>query len=100
MLSDGPMEYIASLFLAALGAAGILAGYRLFCDLPVMRGSRAAVILLNMLPGALLASSGTALLTVEARAMFSHRPAMRRDAPPAEGTSWHPPSPQPVGHAA
>jgi hypothetical protein len=61
--------------------------------------NRASVLLLNILPGALLALSGTALLTTEARGILSHRPAMHRDAPPAEGTSWHPRSPKGFGHA-
>ena len=91
------MNYVASLFLAAVGATCIYAGYKLFCDLPVVsahgpRASRAAVFLLNILPGALLALSGTALLTTEARGMLTHRPAMQRHAPAAEGTSWHPPA--------
>lgn len=94
------MDYVASSFLAALGAACIYAGYKLFCDLPAMGASRAAVFLLNVIPGALLALSGTALLTTEARGMMSHRPAMRREAPPAEGTSWHPLRPQAVSHQA
>jgi hypothetical protein len=94
------MDYVASLFLAALGATCIYAGYKLFCDLPAMGASRAAVFLLNIVPGALLALSGTALLTSEARGMLSHRPAIRRDAPPAEGTSWHPLRPNPVTHEA
>jgi hypothetical protein len=94
------MDYVASLFLAAVGATCIYAGYKLFCDLPAMGASRAAVFLLNIVPGALLALSGTALLTTEARGMLSTRPAMRREAPPAEGTSWHPRSRTWFDHAA
>jgi hypothetical protein len=89
------MDYVASLFLAAVGATCIYAGYKLFCDLPAMGASRAAVFVLNIVPGALLALSGTALLTTEARGMLSHRAAIRREAPPAEGTSWHPLRPKP-----
>jgi hypothetical protein len=104
LLQDVPMDYVASLFLAAIGATCIYAGYKLFCDLPAMsehghRASRAAVLLLNVVPGALLALSGTALLTTEARGMLSHRPSIRRDGPPAEGTSWHPRSPKAFSHA-
>jgi hypothetical protein len=105
LLKDVPMDYVASLFLAAIGATCIYAGYKLFCDLPAMNeqghgASRAAVLLLNMVPGALLALSGTALVTTEARGMLTHRPAMHRDAPPAQGTSWHSASPKIFNHAA
>jgi hypothetical protein len=94
------MNFVATLFLATVGATCIYAGYRLFCDLPAisrqgLRANRAAVLLLNIFPGALLAMSGTALLTAEARVMLSHRPAaIRHYEPAAEGTSWHRRSPK------
>lgn len=95
LLQELPMDYAASLLLAALGAACIYAGYKLFCDLPVMggpglRATHAAVLLLNMVPGGLLALCGAALVTTQARGVLAHRPAIHSNAPPAEGTSWHP----------
>jgi hypothetical protein len=46
--------------------------------------------LLNIVPGAFLALFGAALLTTEARGMvLAHRPAILRQGPAAEGTSWH-----------
>jgi hypothetical protein len=97
LLPELPMDYIASFLLSAVGTTCIYAGYWLFCDLPAMSGrgsrvNRAAVFLLNIVPGALLALSGAALLTTEARGILSHRPAVQRHAPAAEGTSWHPQS--------
>jgi hypothetical protein len=99
------MNHIASLFLAAFGATCIYAGYRLFCGLPLLsageRGvSRARVLLLNVIPGALLALLGTALITTEARAMMPHRAGVERYQPPTEGTSWHPAAPHRMGRAA
>ena len=91
--SDTRMQQIATLILAAVGAACIYAGYRLFCGLPAMNNpgrNRAAVFLMNMLPGALLALFGTVLLTTEARAMVSHRPGIEHRQPAAQDTSWHP----------
>jgi hypothetical protein len=93
------MNFVAMLFLTAVGATCIYAGYRLFCDLPAMsrrgpRANRAAVFLLNIVPGALLAMSGTALLMAEGRVMLSHRPAIRHYEPAAEGTSWRRESPR------
>ena len=89
------MNHIVSLFLAAFGATCIYAGYRLFCGLPVLSVahrpvSRTHVLLLNVVPGALLALIGTALLTTEARAMMPHKTGVERYHPPTEGTSWHP----------
>jgi hypothetical protein len=82
------MDIIAVLFLAAVGATCIYAGYRLFCDLPAASPGRptnwAAILLLNVLPGALLAMSGTALLAAEGRLMISHRAAVRHYEPAAE----------------
>jgi hypothetical protein len=98
------MEQIATLILAGVGAACIYAGYRLFCGLPAMKRvgqtNRAGVFLMNMVPGALLALFGTVLLTTEARAMVSHRPALERHQPATEGTSWHSTSPRDFGHAS
>jgi hypothetical protein len=85
------MENPATLILAAFGLACIYAGYRLFCGLPSMnKYTRPAVFLMNVVPGALLALFGTFLITTQARAMVSHRPAIQRHQPAAEGTSWHP----------
>jgi hypothetical protein len=91
------MDYVAAFFLASLGATFIYAGYRLFCDLPALHErpntNRLAVVLMNVIPGLLLALVGTALVTTQARAMLLPRPAVRHNTPPTEGTSWHP-----VGH--
>ena len=89
------MDHVSTLLLAGLGALCIYFGYRLFCDLPVTRvqglgASRTTVILLNIVPGALLALFGAALFTTEARGMLTQRPAIQHQAPSAEGTSWHP----------
>jgi hypothetical protein len=99
------MDRVATMFLASLGAICIYAGYRLFCDLPVLRregqrANRAAVLLVNMIPGALLALFGAALITTEARGMLTHRPAIRYQAPAAQGTSWHRENPRPFGRPA
>jgi hypothetical protein len=87
------MDWIAMLFVAAVGASCVYAGYKLFCGLPALsdgpRASRASVLLLNVVPGALLALIGMGLLTAEARGLVSHRPAIRRQTQPAEGASWH-----------
>ena len=98
------MNYIATLFLAVFGATCIYAGYRLFCGLPVLseagRVTWARGLLLNVIPGALLALFGTALLTTEARAMMPHRAGVHRYQPATEGTSWHSVAPRRVGRAA
>ena len=88
------MDRIAILLITGLGVACIFAGYRLFCGLPALRGqapgtSRTAVWLMNVVPGALLALLGTGLLAAEARSLTSHRPAIQRRQPPAEGVGWH-----------
>ena len=87
------MDHVFTLFLASLGAICIYAGYRLFCDLPVARRqgiqpSRTTVLLLNIVPGALLALFGAALFTTEARGMLTPRPALHNQSPSTEGTSW------------
>ena len=98
------MDRILMLLFAALGALCMFAGYRLFCDLPILRilGSRrnwAALILLNIVPGAVLALFGAALFVTEARAMVNHRPDIHSTSP-AEGTSLHHNRVRPVTHAA
>ena len=80
-----------TLLLAALGLICVFLGYRLFCGLPARQYPRATVLLLNTLPGALLALFGAGLFTTQARAMFAHRPSMHRVAPAEQDTAW--PSP-------
>ena len=85
------MDCVAMLFLASVGTTCIYAGYRLFCDLPAVSRqgphvNRAAVFLLNIVPGVLLSVSGSALLTAEARVALSHRPAVRHYEPAADDT--------------
>jgi hypothetical protein len=89
------MDHVTALFLAGLGATCIYAGYRLFCDLPVLsegrtHANRMSVLLMNVIPGLLLAVFGTALLTTHLRDAFAPRPAVRHRIPATEGTSWHP----------
>jgi hypothetical protein len=89
------MDRVTALFLAALGATCIFAGYRLFCDLPALseqrhRANRASVLLMNVVPGLLLAVFGTALVTTQLRDIFAPRAAIRHRVPATEGTSWHP----------
>ncbi len=89
-------------FFAAIGVACIYAGYRLFCGLPALRtapADPASVVLRNMLPGALLAVTGAALLTVQAQAVLGAHTGPRRHTPPVEGTSWHRPGPHFVERA-
>jgi hypothetical protein len=99
------MEHLATLILAAVGAACIYAGYRLFCGLPAMNNcvrpsNRAAVFLMNIVPGALLAVFGTVLLTTQARAMVSHRPVLEQHHVSPEGAAWHPTRPPVFDRAA
>jgi hypothetical protein len=98
------MENLATLILAAVGIACIYTGYRLFCCLPALNNrtvptNRAAVFLMNVVPGALLALFGAVLLTTQARAMVAHRPVIQRRQPAAEGTSWHPAGRYAVDHS-
>lgn len=81
------------LLLTSLGIACIYAGYKLFCGLPALSGettraTRSGVLLLNIIPGILLALIGTGLLTAEAHGILSRRPSIERHQSP-EGTSWH-----------
>jgi hypothetical protein len=76
------------LLLAAFGLICIVVGYRLFCGLPARQYPRATVLVLNILPGALLALFGAGLFTTQARAMFAHRPATHRAAPSEQDTAW------------
>jgi hypothetical protein len=89
------MDRVTALFLVALGATCIFAGYRLFCDLPALseqrhRANRLAVLLMNVVPGLLLAVFGTALVTTQLRDVFAPSAVIRHRAPATEGTSWHP----------
>ena len=85
------MDRIAMLLLACVGAACIYAGYKLFCDLPAMNGDRPHpnVVLLNVVPGILLALLGVGLLAAEARSITTRNPVIRHNQPGAEGASWH-----------
>ncbi len=87
------MDRFAILF-ATVGLICIYAGYRLFCGLPAMNGSKPranwlTVVLMNVVPGALLALVGTGLLMGQVRTVFSHPTSIPRHQPPAEGTTWH-----------
>ena len=73
------MDRFAVLLMTSLGVACIYAGYKLFCGLPALNGqttraSRSGVLLLNVIPGILLALIGTGLLTAEAHGILSRRP--------------------------
>jgi hypothetical protein len=99
------MDRVTALFLAALGATCIFAGYRLFCDLPALTerrrsAGRASVLLMNVIPGLLLAVFGTALVTTQLRDVFAPRAVIRHRAPATEGTSWHPAGVDPYRRAA
>jgi hypothetical protein len=97
------MELIATLFAAVIGLACICAGYQLFCGLPAMQGGQgrrgpASIVLMNLVPGALLALFGTGILTAQALALSSHRPAsLEHRLPAADGTLR--PHPVPLHHA-
>ena len=87
------MDRFAVLLLTSLGVACIYAGYKLFCGLPALNGetaraTRIGVLLLNIIPGILLALIGTGLLTAEAHGILSHRASVGHHQSP-EGTSWH-----------
>lgn len=89
------MDRVTALFLAGIGAALIFAGYKLFCDLPALSeqgpsANRASVLMMNVIPGLLLAIFGTTLVTIQVRDVFAPRPAIRHRVPATEGTSWHP----------
>lgn len=88
------MDRFAMLLITSLGIACIYAGYKLFCGLPALNGqtsraSRTGVLLLNVIPGILLAIAGTGLLSAEVHGILSRQPAIQRHQPAAEGTSWH-----------
>jgi hypothetical protein len=86
------MPLAATLILAALGILCVVLGYRLFCGLPVMRGnypaSRSTALLLNILPGAILALFGAGLFTAEARTLVNRHPAIQRHIPATQQTGW------------
>ena len=59
--------------MTSLALACIYAGYKLFCGLPALnRGSRIGVLLLNVIPGILLALIGTGLLAAQVHNVVSH----------------------------
>jgi len=84
------MLWTATLTLMAVGLICICAGYRLFCDLPGLRsGPRYSyVFFLNILPGALLALFGAALVTSQAQTILTHRQGIHRRQPATEDTAW------------
>jgi hypothetical protein len=87
------VDQFATLLLTSLGVACIYAGYELFCGLPALNGettraTRGGVLLLNIIPGILLALIGTSVLTAEAHGFLSHRASVERHQS-QEGTSWH-----------
>lgn len=84
------MLWIATLTLMAIGLILIAAGYRLFCELPRLRpGNRyISVFFLNIIPGALLALFGAALVTVQAQTLLAHKPAIHRRQPATQDTVW------------
>jgi hypothetical protein len=89
------MNQLATVLLSVLGVAFIYMGYQLFCGLPALNASgrpatRARLLLLNVIPGALFALAGTALLTNQAKAMMPHNSGVQRYRPETQGTSWHP----------
>jgi len=86
------MDRFAMLFLTLAGLISIYAGYQLFCGLPALRTqgvTPASVLLLNIVPGALLAVGGIAILTVEARTLISHPSSIEHRQPSNEGATWH-----------
>lgn len=91
------MDRFAMLLIASLGLACIYVGYKLFCGLPALRGdgpgaSRAGVVLLNVIPGALLALAGAGILMADVHGATSHGAGhgsgIHRHEP-ATGASWH-----------
>ena len=69
------VDRFAMLLLTSLGIACIYAGYKLFCGLPALNGettraTRSGVLLLNIIPGILLALIGTGLLTAQAHGIL------------------------------
>ncbi len=85
------MDRTATWILAGLGAICIYAGYRLFFAAPAAKRQgflprRAALLLMNMLPGAVLTLFGAAILTTAASTLFWHRQPVIQHTP-AAGTS-------------
>lgn len=68
------MERWITLFLTGAGIALIYAGYLLFCGLPSAENrrnvSKTRLLMLNVLPGALLALSGMAIITAQVRTVL------------------------------
>ncbi len=86
-------RFAIMLLITSLGVACLYAGYKLFCGLPALNGStsrasRTGVLLLNVIPGILLALIGTGLLTAEAHGILSRHPVAPHHQS-SEGTSWH-----------
>jgi hypothetical protein len=88
------MGLFAVLFLTGIGLTLIYAGYKLFCELPAMAGPGGTpttfrALLLNIVPGALLALAGVGLIASQARGFMSHRSAIHRGHTAEEGAAWH-----------
>ena len=90
------MDRFAIILAASLGLACIYAGYKLFCGLPAQQSdgpaaSRTGVVLLNVIPGALLALLGAGILMAEVHGFTTHGAghgtAIHRHQP-ASGASW------------
>jgi hypothetical protein len=72
------------MLLTAIGLICIYAGYVLFCGLPAARRgrSRMRLLLLNLLPGALLALIGMSTITWQVKNVIApHRVVRQRPAP-------------------
>ena len=87
------MERFAVLLLTSLGFACLFAGYKLFCGLPALNGetsraSRTGVLLLNIIPGILLALIGAGVLTAQVEGILAHHQSAERHESP-DGASWH-----------
>jgi hypothetical protein len=79
------MDRIAMSLLAGVGVLLIYAGYKLFCGLPALNGTsanRTSVFMLNIVPGALLALAGTALIAQGIVPPHRHKV-------PQRATTWH-----------
>ena len=88
------MERFAVLLLTSLGFACLFAGYKLFCGLPALNGetsraSRTGVLLLNIIPGILLALIGAGVLTAQVEGILSHRNRLVERHQSPDDTSWH-----------
>jgi hypothetical protein len=94
------------MLLTAIGLICIYAGYVLFCGLPAARRgrSRTRLLLLNILPGALLAAIGMSVITSQVKTIFEpHRIVRERQTPAVDSRERVPVRPgglQPVKRPA